>query len=155
MDLQTCAVIAFVFFVSFGSLWFINSNLRSGNFEDDLAVKRQLADRLYGTKHGKYSKKTGQKLNRKKKDKKERKNERKERDQQQQEEDSQNDSDVQSNSTSAAVSNNTPEHEALKAHVDFFEAEIISEDAAPVKANIIYILFLIKYILLHFIFNNT
>lgn len=51
MDLQVCAIIAVVFCVSFVSLWFINGKLRGGKtFEDVLAEKRSLADKLYGSK---------------------------------------------------------------------------------------------------------
>lgn len=63
MDLQVCAVIAIVFFVSFGSLWFINGKLRGGKtFEDLLAEKRQLADKVYGSSHGKYQKKIARRI---------------------------------------------------------------------------------------------
>lgn len=54
MDLQVCAIIAIVFCVSFVSLWFINGKLRGGKtFEDVLAEKRSLADKLYGSKYQK------------------------------------------------------------------------------------------------------
>lgn len=51
MDLQVYLIIVTVFFVSLGSLLFVNRQLRAGKtFEEVLAEKRQLTDKLYGNK---------------------------------------------------------------------------------------------------------
>lgn len=51
MDLQVYAIIVAVFLVSLGSLLIVNRQLRAGKtFEEVLAEKRQLADKLYGNK---------------------------------------------------------------------------------------------------------
>lgn len=50
MDLQVYLIIVTVFFVSLGSLLFINRQLRGGKtFEEALAEKRHLTEKLYGT----------------------------------------------------------------------------------------------------------
>lgn len=50
MDLQVYLIIVTVFFVSLGSLLFVNRQLRGGKtFEEALAEKRQLTEKLYGT----------------------------------------------------------------------------------------------------------
>lgn len=50
MDLQVYLIIVTVFFVSLGSLLFVNRQLRGGKtYEEALAEKRQLTEKLYGT----------------------------------------------------------------------------------------------------------
>lgn len=50
MDLQVYLIIVTVFFASLGSLLLINKQLRGGKtFEEALAEKRQLVDKMYGT----------------------------------------------------------------------------------------------------------
>lgn len=59
MDLQVYLIIVTVFFVSLGSLLFINRQLRGGKtFEEALAEKRQLNEKLYGSKKKNASKKS-------------------------------------------------------------------------------------------------
>lgn len=49
MELQVYLIIVTVFFVSLGSLLFVNRQLRGGKtFEEALAEKRQLTEKLYG-----------------------------------------------------------------------------------------------------------
>lgn len=51
MELQVYLIIATVFFVSLCSLLFVNRQLRGGKtFEEALAEKRHLTDKLYGNK---------------------------------------------------------------------------------------------------------
>lgn len=51
MDLQIYLIIVTVFILSLGVLLFVNRQLRSGKtFEEALAEKRQLTDKLYGNK---------------------------------------------------------------------------------------------------------
>lgn len=51
MELHIYLIIITVFFVSLGSLLFVNRQLRGGKtFEEALAEKRQLNDKLYGNK---------------------------------------------------------------------------------------------------------
>lgn len=51
MDLQVYLIIVTVFLVSLGSLLFVNRQLGNGKtFEEVLAEKRQLTDKLYGNK---------------------------------------------------------------------------------------------------------
>lgn len=50
MELQVYLIIIAIFFVSLGSLIFVNRQLRSGKtFEEAMAEKRQLTEKLYGT----------------------------------------------------------------------------------------------------------
>ena len=59
MDLQIYLIIITVFFISLGSLIFVNRQLRSGKtFEEALAEKRQLTEKLYGNKKKNTTKKT-------------------------------------------------------------------------------------------------
>lgn len=58
MELQVYAIIAIVFLASFFSLLFINKQLRGGKtFEEVLAEKRHLAEKLYGPSKKKGTKK--------------------------------------------------------------------------------------------------
>lgn len=50
MDLQILLIIVTVFFLSLGILLFVNRQLHSGTYEEALAEKRQLTDKLYGNK---------------------------------------------------------------------------------------------------------
>lgn len=59
MDLQIYLIIITVFFISLGSLIFVNRQLRSGKtYEEALAEKRQLTEKLYGNKKKTTTKKT-------------------------------------------------------------------------------------------------
>lgn len=61
MELHVYLIIIAIFFVSLGSLIFVNRQLRSGKtFEEAMAEKRQLTEKLYGTNKKKNTtKKTG------------------------------------------------------------------------------------------------
>lgn len=65
MDLQVCAIIAVVFLVSLFTILIINRKLSGKTFEDVLAEKRQLADKVYGSSHVKHQKKLNRKVNKK------------------------------------------------------------------------------------------
>lgn len=59
MDLQIYLIIITVFFISLGSLIFVTRQLRSGKtYEEALAEKRQLNEKLYGNKKKNTTKKT-------------------------------------------------------------------------------------------------
>lgn len=63
MDLLMYFVIVVVFLVSLFSLMYINSKFRVGKtFEEVQAEKKQFADKLYGSNHGKNQKKTNRKV---------------------------------------------------------------------------------------------
>lgn len=65
MDFQVYLIIVTVFFGSLVSLLFINRQLRGGKtFEEALAEKRQLTEKLYGSKKKNATKKsnTGKKV---------------------------------------------------------------------------------------------
>lgn len=63
MDLLMYFVIGAVFFVSMFSLIYINSKYRVGKtFEEVQAEKKQFADKLYGSNHGKNQKKSNRKV---------------------------------------------------------------------------------------------
>lgn len=53
MDLYVLVVIVIVFFASFGSLFFISKLPRGKTFDEVLAEKRQLAEKLYGPSNNK------------------------------------------------------------------------------------------------------
>lgn len=59
MELQIYLIIVAIFFISLGVLVFVNRQLRSGKtFEEALAEKRQLTEKLYGNKKKNTAKKT-------------------------------------------------------------------------------------------------
>ncbi|XP_031636294.1 putative leucine-rich repeat-containing protein DDB_G0290503 isoform X2 [Contarinia nasturtii] len=124
MDLQIYLIIFAFFFISLCSLIFVNRQLRSGKtFEEALAEKRQLTEKLYGNKKKNATKKTNTgKKNRDRKDAK------------QQKAPQQHpavESDGKSDSGSENDSNATP-HDG-KAHVEFTEEEIIAPETNTVQ----------------------
>ncbi|KAG4077356.1 hypothetical protein HA402_009757 [Bradysia odoriphaga] len=129
MDLLMYFVFVIIFCLSVFSLMYINSKFRVGKtYEEVQAEKKQFADKLYGSSHGKNQKKSNRKvINKKGKDK-----DRKQKDRKEQEPESQNDSDGHSDSASGE-SNNTPVHATNKGHVEFSEAEVIAEDVTNTK----------------------
>lgn len=67
MELLMFFVIFVVFFVSLFSLMYINSKFRVGKtYEEVQAEKKQFADKLYGSNHGKNQKKSNRKVPNKK-----------------------------------------------------------------------------------------
>lgn len=63
MDLLMCFVIGVVFLASAFSLMFIYSKFRVGKtYEEVQAEKKQFADKLYGSNHGKNQKKSNRKV---------------------------------------------------------------------------------------------
>ncbi|XP_055315743.1 ribosome-binding protein 1 isoform X2 [Sitodiplosis mosellana] len=126
MELQIYLIIVAIFFISLGSLVFVNRQLRSGKtFEEALAEKRQLTEKLYGSKKKNTTKKanTGKK-NRDRKDSKQKK-------------DAQQPSAVESDGKSDSGSENdlsaSPHSNDGKAHVEFTEEEIIAPDTNTIQ----------------------
>lgn len=115
MDLQAYLIIVTVFFASLGFLLFINRQINAGKtFEEVLAEKRHLSEKLYGT--NKKKKNTWKKSNKKKHEPK-----------QQKVIHSSVESDTKSDSgdEDGTISNASSNEQNPKIHVEFTEADYI------------------------------
>lgn len=164
MDLLMYFVIVVIFLVSLFSLMYMHSKFRvAKTFEEVQAEKKQFADKLYGSNHGKNQKKANRKVFNKKvrrskreifissflhKQKQKEKfilkkfhhsflTQGKDKDRKQKDRKEQEiESQNESDGHSDSVSgesNNSPVHSSNKAHVEFSEAEVIAEEVTNTK----------------------
>lgn len=127
MDLQAYLIIVTVFFASLGFLLFINRQINAGKtFEEVLAEKRHLTEKLYGT--NKKKKNTWKKTNKKKQQKVTHSAV---------ESDAKSDSGDEDGTTSNASSN----EQNAKVHVEFTEADYIAPGTNTIEFKVSSLLF--------------
>jgi len=121
MELHVLGVIFIVFLVSLCTLLFISKLPRGKTFDEVLAEKRQLSEKIYGLTGGK---KKPKKIVKKTKEKSKTYN----KDNNKESElESPVDSDAPSESNKSIDINNSPIHTTDKVHVEFTEEEILTE----------------------------